>query len=336
MLNDLGDSKKKAVELRFGLSDGKEHILKEIANDLAKSDARISEMIMYVRRKFYFNKRNEIFSCIHKPSEKFIREYFSKQDVFEIDNQQLSDDNKEELMNILDEEKKKKNVVQKEEVKTDEEEDSLEKLKLSNRSYNALRKIGIWRITELLDRVKSKEDLLKIKNIGKDCANEIIEKLDELGIKLEEQNKKKKKNIVPKEEAKTDEIEEDSLEKLKLSNRSYNALRKIGIWRITELLDRVKSKEDLLKIKNIGEGCANEIIEKLGKLGIRLEEQGEKITEENSDEKEERVRSALLELRGQREKMQELDEKIDELKKQRELYREQTAKGLEVEDEDGR
>ena len=91
-----------------------------------------------------------------------------------------------------------------------------------------------------------------------------------------------------------------------------------------------------MKIKNIGEGCANEIIEKLGKLGIRLEEQGEKITEENSDEKEERVRSALLELRGQREKMQELDEKIDELKKQRELYREQTAKGLEVEDEDGR
>ena len=250
MLNDLGDSKKKAVELRFGLSDGKEHILKEIANDLAKSDARISEMIMYVRRKFYFNKRNEIFSCIHKPSEKFIREYFSKQDVFEIDNQQLSDDNKEELMNILDEEKKKKNVVQKEEVKTDEEE--------------------------------------------------------------------------------------DSLEKLKLSNRSYNALRKIGIWRITELLDRVKSKEDLLKIKNIGEGCANEIIEKLGKLGIRLEEQGEKITEENSDEKEERVRSALLELRGQREKMQELDEKIDELKKQQELYGEQTTKGLEGEDEDGR
>ena len=66
-------------------------------------------------------------------------------------------------------------------------------------------------------------------------------------------------------------------------------------------------------------------IEKLDELGIKLEEQKEKITEENSDENGERVIRALSELRGQREKMQELDEKIDELKKQQ-------AKVLEGED----
>ena len=316
------------IELRYGLSDGKEYTFKEIANDLAKSDARISQMTMYVRSKFLEkDKRNEIFSCIHKPSEKFIRAYFNKNDVFEMDNQQLSDDDKEELMNILNEEKKKKNVVPKEEVKTDEQkvlDMEIQELEFSARTTAALKRKG-WNFVGDLAEKKLK-DFNDTRGLGKKGIDEIIEKLRKLGIIIKPKDKKKD----------IDEIEEDSLENLNLSTRSYNAIRKRGICTITELLDRVKSKEDLEKMENIGEVHANEIIEKIGEVYIRSEEQEEKITEKNNAENEERVRRALSELRGQREKMQELDEKIAELKKQRELYREQTAKGLEGEDEDGR
>lgn len=241
ILNDFGDNKKKVIELRYGLSDGKEYTFKEIANDLAKSDARISQMTMYVRSKFLEkNKRNEIFSCIHKPSEKFIRAYFNKNDVFEMDNQQLSDDDKEELMNILNEEKKKKNVVPKEEVKTDEQ--------------------------KVLDM---------------------------------------------------------PIEELEFSARTIATLKRKGWNFVGDLAE--KNLKDFNDTRGLGKKGIDEIIEKLDELGIKLEEQKEKITEENSDENGKRVRRALSELRGQREKMQELDEKIDELKKQQ-------AKGLEGED----
>ena len=281
------------IELRYGLSDGKEYTFKEIANDLAKSDARISQMTMYVKSKFLEkNKRNEIFSCINKPSEKFIRAYFNKHDVFEIDNQRLSDDDREELMNILNEEKKKKNVVPKEEVKTDEQkilDMDIQELEFSARTTAALKRKGWNFVGDLAE--KNLKDFNDTRGLGKKGIDEIIEKLRKLGIIIKPKDKKK---------------DIDGIE------------------------------EDLLKMENIGEVNANEIIEKIGELYIRSEEQEEKITEKNNAENEERVRRALSELRGQREKMQELDEKIDELKKQRELYREQTAKGLEGEDEDGR
>lgn len=274
---------------------------------------------MYVRSKFLEKKqRNEIFSCIHKPSEKFIRAYFSKYDVFEIDNQQLSDDDREELMNILNEEKNKQNVVSKEEVKTDEQkvlDMPIEELEFSARTTAALKRNGVNIVEDLTEEYL--EDLKAMRGLGKKGIDEIIEKLNELGIKLKQ------------EEEDIDEIEEDSLENLNLSTRSYNALKKRGICTITELLDRVKSKEDLLRMENIGEVHANEIIEKLGELCIRSEEQEEKITEENSDENEERLRRALGKLRKQRYKMRELDEKINEIKKQR-------TKGVEGEEEYGR
>ena len=136
---------------------------------------------------------------------------------------------------------------------------------------------------------------------------------------------KKKKNVVPKEEVKTDEpkVLDMPIEELEFSARTSATLKRKGWNFVGDLAE--KNLKDFNDTRGLGKKGIDEIIEKLDELGIKLEEQKEKITEENSDENGERVRRALSELRGQREKMQELDEKIDELKKQQ-------AKVLEGED----
>ena len=97
------------------------------------------------------------------------------------------------------------------------------------------------------------------------------------------------------------------------------------IHTVEQLLNRIKSKEDLLQIRWLGEGTANEIIEKLAENGITI----------YKDENEETIKIALSKLRIQQEKMQELDANILYLKKQKEVGEklENQSKG---EDDNGR
>jgi DNA-directed RNA polymerase subunit alpha len=61
-------------------------------------------------------------------------------------------------------------------------------LELSIRSENCLLRGGIHTIGDLLQ--KTREDLLKIRNLGKISLKEIGEKLDNAGLKLREKNSK--------------------------------------------------------------------------------------------------------------------------------------------------
>ncbi|MGN0406536.1 MAG: DNA-directed RNA polymerase subunit alpha C-terminal domain-containing protein [Bariatricus sp.] len=47
-------------------------------------------------------------------------------------------------------------------------------LELSVRSYNCLRRAGFRRIGDLVDHIDGKEDLLKIRNLGRKSADEIL------------------------------------------------------------------------------------------------------------------------------------------------------------------
>lgn len=58
-------------------------------------------------------------------------------------------------------------------------------LDLSVRAYNCLRRARINTIGELAK--KSVTDLMKVRNLGRKCLKEIIEKLRELGIELKEE-----------------------------------------------------------------------------------------------------------------------------------------------------
>lgn len=71
---------------------------------------------------------------------------------------------------------------------TDEKEKVLEmnidELELSVRSYNCLKRAGINTVQELIN--KTPEDMMKVRNLGRKSLDEVLAKLRELGLKLNE------------------------------------------------------------------------------------------------------------------------------------------------------
>jgi DNA-directed RNA polymerase subunit alpha len=60
---------------------------------------------------------------------------------------------------------------------------TIEELDLSVRSYNCLKRAGINTVEELAN--KSEEDMMKVRNLGKKSLEEVIQKLEELGLGLQ-------------------------------------------------------------------------------------------------------------------------------------------------------
>lgn len=75
-------------------------------------------------------------------------------------------------------------VVKEEEEKDKILEMTIEELDLSVRSYNCLKRAGINSVEELTQ--KTEEDMIKVRNLGKKSLEEVIHKLNELGLYLKE------------------------------------------------------------------------------------------------------------------------------------------------------
>ena len=74
-------------------------------------------------------------------------------------------------------------MVEKEEEERDKILDmSIEELDLSVRSYNCLKRAGINTVGELI--MKTEEDMMKVRNLGKKSLEEVDEKLASLGLSL--------------------------------------------------------------------------------------------------------------------------------------------------------
>ena len=73
-------------------------------------------------------------------------------------------------------------MVEKEEEKEKVLEMTIEELDLSVRSYNCLKRAGINTVEELAN--KSEDDMMKVRNLGKKSLEEVIQKLEELGLGL--------------------------------------------------------------------------------------------------------------------------------------------------------
>lgn len=303
----LTDRERHIVEFKFGLKR-EEEIPKEVRN--MKQQSMYQIMCYQVVRKMRKKEIKDVFlNHLYKPSEEFIRAYFSKRDVFEKDSEQLSDGDKQELLNMIDVENENIGVI---------DEDTIEEMAIENINfstqllYKAMKYNGVNTVGDLLEKARSKKDLLTMAYIGNKEAEEIIEKLSELGITIYNGVKTREKIGL-------------EIKSLNLSHRSYMVLARNEIHTVEQLLNRIKSKEDLLQIRWIGETTANEIIEKLAENGITI----------YKDENEEAIKIALSKLRIQQEKMQELDANILYLKKQREVG-EQLKNQSKGEDDNGR
>lgn len=303
----LTDRERHIVEFKFGLKR-EEEIPKEVRNMKQQSIYQI--MCYQVVRKMRKKEIKDVFfNHLYKPSEEFIRAYFSKMDVFEKDSEQLSDEDKQELLNMIDVENENIGVI---------DEDTIEEMAIENINfstqllYKAMKYNGVNTVGDLLEKARSKKDLLTMAYIGNKEAEEIIEKLSELGITIYNGVKTREKIGL-------------EIKSLNLSHRSYMVLARNEIYTVEQLVERIKSKDDLLQLRWIGETTANEIIEKLAENGITI----------YKDENEEAIKIALSKLRIQQEKMQELDANILYLKKQREVG-EQLENQSKGEDDNGR
>lgn len=56
-------------------------------------------------------------------------------------------------------------------------ENTFEEMDLSVRSYNCLKRAGFNTCEDIVSRITTYDDLLKIRNLGKTCADEVIEKI---------------------------------------------------------------------------------------------------------------------------------------------------------------
>lgn len=302
---NLTDKERQLVELRFRLK--KEDEISKDVKEMSRPrmyQVMRDQVIRKMRRK---EIRDVLFSYIYRPSEEFVRAYFSEMDIFENGRKQLSDKDREELLNMAER-------VSIEAQKDSIEEMPIEDLNLStSQLYRAMKYNGINTVGDLLKRAKCKKDLLTLAYVSDKDAEEIIKKLSEIGITIYN-GVKKERNMVGID-----------IKTLNLSPRAYMVLARNEIHTVEQLLYRIKSKEDLLQIRWLGEGTANEIMKKLAENGITI----------YKDENEEAIKIALSKLRMQQEKMQELDANILYLKKQKEVG-EQSENQSKGEENNGR
>ncbi len=59
---------------------------------------------------------------------------------------------------------------------------SIDELELSVRSYNCLKRAGINTVQELIN--KTPEEMMKVRNLGKKSLDEVLGKLNDLGLRL--------------------------------------------------------------------------------------------------------------------------------------------------------
>ena len=79
--------------------------------------------------------------------------------------------------------------------------------------------------------------------------------------------------LVSPEEDKNLKILSMSIDDLELSVRSHNCLKRANINTVEDLIK--KSREDMLKVKNLGAKSLEEVIEKISNLGLKLREDEE-------------------------------------------------------------
>lgn len=127
---------------------------------------------------------------------------------------------------------------------------------LSVRTYNALKRHGVLNLEELSKYTI--EDFLKLRNMGITSANEIYNAIRNID-----------GNMIINENS----YDEDNIETLDLSVRSYNALTRAGYKLISELCEL--TIEEIMGIKNLGAKSGTEIISKLEERGIFLEKERE-------------------------------------------------------------
>lgn len=205
---------------RFGLKNGEMHSKAETAKIHGCSDEaiRVTENNAFIKLRSNFGYGKKF--VIEKDTEKaFIKKYFEYHDIFaDAKPTELGERAKEELQSILDSKKLEvDNVVNIQISKEEKRKLKLEDLDLSVRVYNALNRnyrIKSKTVGDIIDL--EEKDFTNTRNLGPKAANEVIEKIHSLGLKM-----KWERDVEEKES--TDAELGDSIQQLKTAYSDLKA-----------------------------------------------------------------------------------------------------------------
>ncbi len=151
---------------------------------------------------------------------------------------------------------------------------------LSVRSKNCLDKMNIKTLKDLT--MVTESELLAFKNFGETSLSEIKSVLSQKGLRIGQglEEHKRLQGLVRTEHE--TELLNSPVSVLELSTRTLNALNKIGINTVLELV--LKKEEELLGYKGIREWHVEEIKEKLERWKLFLTTEEEELEEEEEEE----------------------------------------------------
>lgn len=260
----------------------------------------------------------------------FIKKYFEYHDVFsDTKSTELDEAAKKELQTILDGKELEIDIneeleeVATQELKSIKDSAEVEKrrlelkdLNLSVRSYNALNnsfRVPVKNVGDIIDLEEG--DFWEIRNLGEKSGKEIIAKIHSIGLKM-----KWEEDI---EYEKVPEVKENILtsdEKLKtgiltieldLSQRSFNCLLRYGFNNVDDIIN-IEEKR-FREIRNLGQKSADEIIDKIHSLGLKMK------WERDAEEKaatDAQLEDSIQQLKTAYSDLKAKDEEYEELKQQ--------------------
>lgn len=144
---------------------------------------------------------------------------------------------------------------------------SIDELELSVRAYNCLKRAGIDTLGELMQM--SSEDMMRVRNLGRKPLEEILNKMHEYGVGLSDED-------IPQGGFSADRfgasymepgaLDAMSLDDMGLSVRSYNCMKRAGKICLGDL--RRMTRDDFMKVSNLGRRSMDEIIAKMEEYGV--------------------------------------------------------------------
>ena len=132
----------------------------------------------------------------------------------------------------------------------------IEKLGLSVRSFNCLKRVGLHTLQDLIG--KTEEELLQIRNLGSKSAIEIVEVVKAYLSSPHEEEAITEESQSLQENAEQETVPDNRpIEVLNLSVRSYNVLKRAEIHTVQQLLDM--KREALSELRNLGRKSLEEL-----------------------------------------------------------------------------
>ena len=142
----------------------------------------------------------------------------------------------------------------------------IDELNLSVRSFNCLKRAGWNTIGDILYNIDNWQDLLRVRNLGKLSAIEIMRTVKDYQaalLKSQGESVVIRRSVVKTDGDSGPKIDDKDLSEMDLTVRSYNCLRRAGYSKVGELRRDVINGMNLRSIRNLGVASEKEIVLKL-------------------------------------------------------------------------